>query len=501
MNVVMWKRVSSREQAEGYSLDAQERAIRERVQKNGWTIIKPFEFAESAKRGAERKKFNEMFAWVKANAKSQKIQAIVSHKLDRICRNLRDAVRLQDLEDNHGVKLAFVENQFGPGAAGTFSFNVMASVAQYYSDNLREEVLKGMDEKVRQGWPTGLAPFGYMNLNVETEPEPVQPHPTESKTLARLFERFATGQYTFKSLADLLKSEGHIYRPSQPRFCRSSLSRILNNRFYIGELARNGQVHQGKYRLVIDRQTFEACQDVLHGRNRRREGNPEFLYSGGLFRCAHCGFAMCGEHIRRKLRSGGIREHKYYRCANNHREASHPSLRWKEENLDQALLTELESMRMPDDAAKWFKDTLDAIFEDAEQLNRQQKQNLTKRKTELTNMQDRLLNAYLAGTVEEVVYQAKSAEFKRELERVQEALEQALQLDPEAQSCAVGVFEFSQRLPELWNGSNWNQKREILECVSLNRVLDGSSLVMTKRKPFDFLSEKGFLKIGRGGGI
>ena len=148
MNVVIWARVSSREQKEGYSLDAQLRTTRERATKNGWNVVREFVVAESAKRGAERIVFNEMFKWVKANAKRVKIQAILSHKLDRVCRNMRDAVRMQELEDTCGVQLAFVENQFGPGAAGALSFNVMAAVAQYYSDNLRTEVLKGMDGSV-----------------------------------------------------------------------------------------------------------------------------------------------------------------------------------------------------------------------------------------------------------------------------------------------------------------------------------------------------------------
>ena len=118
MNVVLWARVSSREQKEGYSIDAQLRATRERAHTNGWQVAREFVVAESAKRGAERKAFNEMVAWVKANAKREKIRTILSHKLDRVCRNMRDAVRLQELEDTCGVQLAFVENQFGPGAAG-----------------------------------------------------------------------------------------------------------------------------------------------------------------------------------------------------------------------------------------------------------------------------------------------------------------------------------------------------------------------------------------------
>jgi len=165
MNVVAWARVSSREQREGYSIDAQVRAMRDKATKAGWSIAREFMVAESAKRGADRVVFNQMVAWVKANARRERIHAILSHKLDRVCRNMRDAVRLQDLEDTCGVRLVFVENQFGPGAAGALSFNVMAAVAQYYSDNLRGEVLKGMDEKVRQGWPTGLAPYGYMNVD------------------------------------------------------------------------------------------------------------------------------------------------------------------------------------------------------------------------------------------------------------------------------------------------------------------------------------------------
>jgi DNA invertase Pin-like site-specific DNA recombinase len=294
MNVVVWTRVSSREQKEGYSIDAQLRATRDRARDFDWRIAREFELAESAKRGAERIAFNQMLAWVRANAKREKIAAILSHKLDRVCRNMRDAVRLQDLEDICGVRLEFVDNQFGPGAAGILSFNVMAAVAQYYSDNLRSEVLKGMDEKVRQGWPTGLAPFGYMN--VKEGDVPVQPHPERSKTLVRIYDLYATGSHTFESLADQLEREGHVFRPSRTRFHRTVLSYILGNRFYIGELHRNGQVFEGQYERLIDRAMLDLCQDVLRGKNRRT-GTPEHQLAGGLLQCAFCGQSITGERI------------------------------------------------------------------------------------------------------------------------------------------------------------------------------------------------------------
>ena len=498
MNVMIWARVSSREQTEGYSIAAQLRACREKAAKSGWAVLKEFTAAESAKRGADRLAFNEMFKWVKTNARREKIAAILSHKLDRVCRNIRDAVRLQELEDVCGVQLAFVENQFAPGAAGALSFNVMAAVAQYYSDNLRSEVLKGMDEKVRQGWPTGLAPYGY--INVDDRSEPVQPHPVESEAITRIFELYSSGKYTFEALTNQLAAEGYVYRPSQPRFDRSALSHILNNRFYAGELLRNGQVFKGSYRLIITPQTFDACQDVLHGRNRRITHQTHLL-AGGLIQCGCCGCSLTGELIRRKLRGGGVREHIYYRCSNNRPDQDHPVIRWREEDLEKAIVDDLASLKMPSqEVADWFRASIEAAFADVEGTKRRQKQALAKRKTELANMQDRLLNGFLAGAIEEPVFETKRRELNRQQTDVEEALEQAKTCDPEAAVRALALFDFSQNLVDLWHGSNSEAKREILECVSLNRTVDALTLCVPKRKPFDFLAERPFLRIGGGGG-
>ncbi len=500
MNVVLWARVSSREQREGYSIDAQLRAMRERAAKGGWTIVREFAVAESAKRGADRVAFNEMVRWVRKNAGPKKIDAILSHKLDRICRNMRDAVRMQELEDTCGVRLAFVENQFGPDAAGALSFNVMAAVAQYYSDNLRAEVLKGMDEKVRQGWPTGLAPYGY--TNVDDKNEPVQPHPEKSQAVLRIFTLFASGQYTFKSLADKLQEEGFVYRPSQPRFHRTALSYLLNNRFYIGELHRNGKIHQGKYQLLIDRHTFQACQDILNGRNRRT-GKPQIPLAGGLFRCAYCGFAISGERIRRKLLDGSIREHVYYRCANNHPDEDHPKVRWKAADLEEAVLAEFDALRFDDpELALWVRDSLEESLSDAAKASREQRRVFKKRRTELTAMQDRLLTGYLSGAIDEQTFTDKSADLKRQLEMVEDLLNQATGFDlpgiEEMRENALQTFDLSQNLREVWSRSDWAQKRDLLECVSLNRMLSDTSLVLAKRKPFDLLAERPLLKKSRG---
>ena len=455
-----------------------------------------FVVAESAKRGAERLAFNKIFKWVSANAKKENINAILSHKLDRVCRNMRDAVRLQELEDKCGVQLAFVENQFGPGAAGALSFNVMAAVAQYYSDNLRQEVLKGMDEKVRQGWPTGHAPFGYLNADDKTEP--VKPHPEKSGTLVRIFELYATGQYTLHNLSRKLYEEGHVFQTGRRRFHRTCLSYILKNRFYVGEIRRNDKIYPGKYKLLIARRTFDACQAILSGKNRRT-GNPEILFSGGIFKCAFCGASMSGEQIRRRLGNGDVNVHVYYKCANNHRPDDHPNVRWREEDIEAALLMEFDAIRMPsEEIADWLRHAISEAFADASYAREQWRKTLKKRKSELEGMQERLLNGYLGGVIDETTFHAKSAEFKKELDETNRQVAEAMDYDPERGKLALSVFDFSQNLAKLWHGSNSTQKRQILECLSSNRELSDVSLYLVKRKPFDFLEKRPFVQSGRG---
>ena len=55
-----------------------------------------------------------------------------------------------------------------------------------------------------------------------------------------------------------------------------------------------------------------------------------------------------GERIKRKLKGGGVREHLYYRCANNQKDADHPQVRWKAEDMENAILEDLKSMVLPD---------------------------------------------------------------------------------------------------------------------------------------------------------
>src|SRR3954451_5909537 len=153
-NVVLYARVSSREQEqEGYSIPAQLKALKEYAFKNGFKIEREFVDIETAKT-AGRTHFDEMVSFLRS---SKNCRTVIVEKTDRLYRNLRDAVTLEDLDlEIHLVKENEVISRNSRSHA-KFVHGIRLLMAKNYSDNLREEVMKGMREKAEQGIYPGHA--------------------------------------------------------------------------------------------------------------------------------------------------------------------------------------------------------------------------------------------------------------------------------------------------------------------------------------------------------
>ncbi len=125
------------------------------------------------------------------------------------------------------------------------------------------------------------------------------------------------------------------------------------------------------------------------------------------------------------MKGEGVLEHIYYRCANNAPGPNHPTVRWKSHDLEQAIsMKDLARLRLPTpQIAAWFRTALDESLSDLLSHQRRRAATLAKRKSELMAMQDRLLNAYLAGAVDDDAFKAKTAELKADTARVTEEID------------------------------------------------------------------------------
>jgi len=172
IEAVLYTRVSSREQQqEGFSLGAQAKLLRGYSDGHGFQVVKAFEDVETAK-AEGRKQFSAMVTWFKRN---RSCRILVVEKTDRLYRNFRDAVTLEDLD----IEIHFVKEGSAVSKDSKSQTRLIQGMhlvmARNYSENLREEVKKGMHEKASQGVYPGHAPFGYshdpaLHLKLETSP-------------------------------------------------------------------------------------------------------------------------------------------------------------------------------------------------------------------------------------------------------------------------------------------------------------------------------------------
>ncbi len=208
---------------------------------------------------------------------------------------------------------------------------------------------------------------------------------------------------------------------------------------------------------------------------------------------------ITGERIRRKLKGGGVRQHTYYRCANNKPGDDHPTVRWREADLEDAIVAELDAMRLPDgETAEWFRRTITGAFGQLRGDKNHQKRVLARKKAEVEKQSERLLSLYLDGHLDARTYQDKSTTMQGQMRELEEGLSACMDIDGSCMDIAMRVFDFTQNAAEVWRGSKIAGKQRILRAISLNRTLSDVSLGVEKRKPFSFLTERLPVRTSRG---
>ena len=161
--------------------------LRDYAVRNGLSIQEEFIDVETAKVPG-RKQFDRM---VQSLSRNRTCRTVLVEKTDRLYRNFRDAVTLEDLDiELHLVKEGQIISKDARSQAKLIH-GMQLVLARNYIENLREEVKKGMREKAEQGIYPGRAPFGYRNNKADRT---IEVHPENASAVTRIFELYATGQ-------------------------------------------------------------------------------------------------------------------------------------------------------------------------------------------------------------------------------------------------------------------------------------------------------------------
>jgi len=465
---VLYARVSSREQErEGYSIPAQIKLLRAYAEKNDIEIVREFVEAESARK-AGRAAFNEMVAYFK---RSKSARIVLVEKTDRLYRNLRDAVTVEELD----VEIHFVKNNRivskNAKSQDRFIHDIDLAMARNYSGNLSEEVRKGMREKCEQGMYPGHAPFGYRN-NRSTRG--VDAHPEKAPIVRRAFELYATGAHSLDTLRAQLRQEFAC------AITRSNLHVILSNRFYIGYFTWSGVEYRGVHEAIISRKLFDDVQKVLHGLNRGKYAAQPIAFRG-MMHCAHDGCTVTGEFKKGK--------YTYYRCSGMRGKCELP--RMNEAHVSQMLGDVLKGIEVPPEVAARI---VEALKEDEHATVKEQDAQRRQVEANLEALRSRMSQAYcdkLDGKISEDFWARQMAAWQEEERRNEMTLEAMTQPKADRALNAARILELAQVAHSLYLTRNPAEQAELLRKVYWNCTTDGVTAYPTYRYPFDLIVKRG----------
>lgn len=299
MKAVILARVSTKEQEEyGHSLEAQVRRLRDYAASHNMEVVQEYAFSESA--GTKiRKKFEEVLDYFRRHTD---VRTLLCMNVDRVTRNFRDAVDLDDMRVKDNLTIHFVQDGFVLSANSSgvdlFMWETKVFIAKQYINRLADDAKRSMDHKVRNGEWIAKAPVGYRNApDPTTGKNTVLLDETRAFHIKRLFEEYATGMYSLREMAARLKNWGltNSTKLGKPLTVKQ-VHEIIQNPFYYGYMRIKGELHPHKYNPIIDYSTFQQCQKI---RNRgravpfKRESYP-FVFRG-LLKCAHCGCSYSSE--------------------------------------------------------------------------------------------------------------------------------------------------------------------------------------------------------------
>jgi site-specific DNA recombinase len=475
IKAVAYARVSSKEQEkEGFSIPAQQKLLRGYAEANRLKIVQDYVDIETAKQTG-RTNFEEMVRFLR---RRDDIHIVLVEKTDRLYRNLKDWVTMDELEiEIHIVKEGVVLSRDSKSSE-KFVHGIKVLMAKNYIDNLSEEARKGQQEKAEQGiWPT-KAPLGYLNITGANGKKIIELDPDSAPIIIGLFEWYATGTISLKEAAERARSAGLVHRRNGTPVPVSSVHKILSTRLYTGEFDWNGNRYKGIHRPLVTRDLWERVQNMLAERNARKVQSPRDFAFSGLIRCGHCNCAMVGELKKKR--------YVYYHCSGY--KGKCPERYVRQEVIVEKFAAALDRLAFDDEVQAWVTKALRESHADEQ---KEHEAAVARLQAEHDRLQQRLQAMYidkLDGRIDHSFYTQMSEQWRLEQDNLMVEIIRHREADRSYIDEGVRLIDLAKSASRLFRMQQPSEQRRLLNFVLSNSTWQNGELHPTFRQPFDLIA-------------
>ena len=455
------------------SIEAQQFELREFARKENLEILAEFQESKSAK-SPGREVFGEMMLKIE---KLGNVGILAWHP-DRLARNSIDGGRIiYAVDTSKIVSLRFPTFWFEPTPQGLFMLQVAFGQSKYYSDNLKQNVERGMRQKLRRGEWLTKAPFGYVN-NPKTRN--IEPDVVKAKIIVRAFEEYAKGTHTLISMQKFLAEHGIVTHAGTP-LGKASVKRILTNRAYLGLVKHHGEYFPGSFAPILSPTLFEAVQKRLSERARPRNSRKSHNFPfTGLFRCGECQSMITAQWCTGKC--GG--RYRYYHCTKKKGVCSQKYV--QEEALALQIKEQLQSVSLPEAWADFMLTETEKMEKVASHASGNRLLQMKDELSELEAKMDALVDLYLNHDIERDIYLTKKDALMRQKSSLQAKSSSArAERNNWVEPLRKWILD-SKRAGFLATSENLHEMRDFLRSFGTNPALKDKTISISFCPPSEF---------------
>lgn len=336
MNAVIYARYSSDNQREE-SIEGQLRECKAFAEKNDIQIVGTYIDRAFSARTDNRPDFQKM---IKDSA-SKKFELIIVWKLDRFARDRYDSAHYKAALRKNGVKVISATEKISEGSEGILMEAVLEGMAEYYSAELSEKVVRGLTENAYKcKFNGGTLPLGY-TIDIEQH---FQIDPLVAPAVLEAFKRYAEGA-SMTEIAQEMNAKG-LRSAFGGKIGVDMVTRMLKNRRYIGEFKYRDIIHQHGIPAIIPEELFDRVQHRMATNKKapaKHKAEDEYLLTTKL-RCGKCECFMVGESGTSKTST----VYRYYKCVGVKKHSGCDKKTVKKDWIEDLVVKQIEKVLFDD---------------------------------------------------------------------------------------------------------------------------------------------------------
>lgn len=478
MNYILYARKSSeREDKQVQSIDSQVTRLKELANRDGLNITHILTESKSAKQPNHRPEFEKMIKLIE----QKKATGILCWQINRLSRNPIDSGKIQwFLQQGLIESIQTIEKEYRP-EDNALILSVETGMSSQYIIELSRNVKRGIRSKVENGWIPGLAPIGYLN---DKNSRTIIKDPERFHQIRKMWDLMLTGAYTPPQILEIatnewgLRSRKTKHHNGKP-ICNSKIYDIFTDIKYTGVILHKGQIYQGKHDAMITNDEFDTVQVLLGRKGKPRSKKHEFAFTGTIF-CEECGCVLTAEEHFKKLKSGELRRHVYYRCTRKKKDIKCTQRKYvPEKKLEAQILELLSNITILPEFKDWAIEILKREHA-AEVFSREDVQRAHEKSlNDVQRRMDVLLDMRLNGDIDNETYLSKKDSLQADRQNAERRLKTTFQRADNWLETAEKVFEFACHARELFEKGDLRVKKEILMALGSNFLMKDGKLMIT----------------------